>query len=160
MFILPTLYYYKSSVIFISRRIVNTKFEIINEYFYTELHDNSIIKEFHIRLDISFDFYIEAELVVPENKINKIFDYYSNFEKITTKDMYVDFYKAQLYADIGVSKDNFDYQYENYNSAYRKIFFGLSKVRTQRSSILIFKKPIGGNVHIFLFIDKLGWDYK
>lgn len=134
--------------------------EIINEYFNIKLHDKSSIKNYHIGIDIGFDFYIEAELVVPENEVNNIFAYYSKFEKTTIKDMYEDYFGTQTYSNIGINKDNFDYEYHNFMSAYRKVLFGLGQVRTQRSPILIFTKPVDGYVHVSLFIDKLGWDYK
>jgi hypothetical protein len=56
------------------------------------------------------------------------------------------------------SKDNFDYQYNIFGSVYKKVLLGLSKTRTQRTSTLIFTKPIDGYVRVYLYIDKLGWE--
>jgi len=62
-----------------------------------------------------------------------------------------------MYSKIGVNKDNFDYQYNIFDSVYRKALLGVSETHTQRTSTLIFTKPVDGYVRVYLYIDKLGW---
>jgi len=155
--VFPILYYYKSSIGFNIERITGTQQGMINKYFHTKLNDESLIKNFVIKKDIEFHYCIEAELAVPENKINEIFAYYDKHKKITVEEMDEDYFRAQMYSKIGVNKDNFDYQYNIFDSVYRKALLGVSETHTQRTSTLIFTKPVDGYVRVYLYIDKLGW---
>jgi len=156
--LLAVSYYYKSSIGFNIERITGTQQGMINKYFHTKLNDRSLIKNFVIEKDIGFDYCIEVELAVPENDVNEIFSYYDKFKKTTIIEMDEEYFGAQMYSKIGVDLYNFDYQYNIFGSVCRKVLFGISETYTQRTSTLIFTKPVDGYVHVYLYIDKLGWE--
>lgn len=61
-------------------------------------------------------------------------------------------FKSYLFTERGINKVNFNYYYFLAEKAERK------GVETQRSTYVIFTKPIDGKITVFLWQDKLGWN--
>jgi hypothetical protein len=151
------IYPYKTGLVFNVKRITYSDMRLVNEYFKLNVQNNSYIKKCSIEKDsYPFDYVMDVKLIIPEEDINKTFINYKSMQKLTEESQ--GWYGSQLFADWGIGKNNFDYEYKWFEDARRNNLFGLGYIQTQKSPIIIFTEPVNGKVSIFMTRDKLGWD--
>ncbi len=151
------IYPFKTGLIFNFKRVTYSNEKLVSEYFNLDISDSSYVKELSIEKDLyPFDYVMDVKLIIPEQEINKIFRNYKNMQKLTEEAR--GWFDSQLFVGWGIDKNNFDYKYIWFEDARRNHLFGFGYTQTQKSPIIIFTKPVKGNVSVFMTRDKLGWE--
>ena len=122
----------------------------ISEFFEISIDENVISSEMTL-IDRESDEILYAELLIPSNKINTIFENYLHLNK----DVDIRFL-PQIIKDNPIFKSEFDYYYLRYGDVEKRNKSSITVV--QQTKIIIFMKEKDGNIKVILYCDRADWN--